>query len=211
MLDDLELADPLLAHDHGRLRRMSLRSGERTSVLADFTRIRSRFPFIATIPQVDFLDFIVREAMRYDCFDLRMGARVSDLVIEGHAVRGIRYTDQGGNRELRAALTVAADGRASRLRTLAGFVPEKSAAAMDVMWLVLPRRHTEHAIDLTGFRIGRGRLVVVLARADQWQLGYVILKGDSHAVREAGLDTFREEVAELVPELADRVDTIRDW
>jgi 2-polyprenyl-6-methoxyphenol hydroxylase-like FAD-dependent oxidoreductase len=90
MLDDLGLADPLLAHDHGTLRRMSLRRGKRTSVLADFTGIRSRFPYIATIPQVDFLDFIVREATRYDCFDLRMGARVSDLVIEGHAVRGIR-------------------------------------------------------------------------------------------------------------------------
>ena len=64
---------------------------------------------------------------------------------------------------------------------------------------------------MTGFRIGRGRLVVVLARAHQWQLGYVILKGDSHSVREAGLDALRSEVAELVPELADRVDTIRDW
>ena len=211
MLDDLGLADPLLERDHGRLCRMSLRSGQRISVLADFTRLRSRFPFIATIPQGEFLDFIVREATRHDCFDLRMGARVDDLVIEGNAVRGIRYRDLGGERELRATLTVAADGRASRLRRLAGFVPKKNAAAMDVMWLVLPRRPTEDTADMTGFRIGRGRLVVVLARAHQWQLGYVILKGDSHSVREAGLDALRSEVAELVPELADRVDTIRDW
>ncbi len=39
----------------------------------------------------------------------------------------------------------------------------------------------------------------------------MILKGDSHSIREAGLDAFRSEVATLVPELADRVDTIRDW
>ena len=211
MLDDLGLADPLLARGHGTLRRMSLRSGKSTTVLADFTRLRSRFPFIATIPQGEFLDFIADEATRYDCFDLRMGARVSDLVIEGTTVRGIRYRDQSGDRELRSTLTVAADGRASRIRTLAGFVPHKNSAAMDVMWLVLPRRHGEDAVDMTGFRIGRGRLVVLLARADQWQLGYVILKGDSHSVREAGLGALRSEVAELVPELADRVGAIRDW
>ena len=52
---------------------------------------------------------------------------------------------------------------------------------------------------------------MVLARTDQWQLGYVILKGDSQSIREEGLDAFRSEVAALVPELADRVDTIRDW
>ena len=39
----------------------------------------------------------------------------------------------------------------------------------------------------------------------------MILKGDHRSIREAGLDALRSEVAELVPELADRVDTIRDW
>ena len=177
MLDDLGLADPLLDRDHGKLHRMTMRSGESATVVADFRRLRSRFPYIAMIPQVEFLEFIVGEASKHECFDLQLGARVSGLIIEDDAVRGVRYHYQGSERELRAPLTVAADGRASRLRTLAGFVPKQNAAAMDVMWLVLPRRADEHAVDMTGSRVGLGRLVVVLARADQWQLGYVILKG----------------------------------
>ena len=211
MLHDLGLAEPLLARDHGKLHRMTLHSGKTAVVLADFTRLRSRFPFVAMIPQVEFLNFIVGEAKRYACFDLRMKARVNDLIIEDDDVRGVRYRDGESEHELRASLTVAADGRGSRLRTLAGFQPQSNAVAMDVMWLVLPRRANEPAIDMTGFRIGRGRLVAVLARADQWQLGYVILKGDHHSIREAGLDALRSEVAALVPELADRMDTIRDW
>ncbi len=211
MLDDLGLADPLLARDHAKLRRMTLQSGQTAAVVADFTRTRTRFPFIAMIPQVEFLNFIVGEASKHGCFDLRLGTRVSELIIEGGAVRGVRYRDRGGERELRASLTVAADGRASRLRALAGFMARKTAAPMDVLWLVLPRRDDEPVIDITGFRIGRGRLVVVLARAGQWQLGYVILKGDGYSVREAGLDALRAEVAELLPELADRVDAIKDW
>ena len=86
MLDDLGLAEPLLARDHARMRRMTLQSRGTTAVLADFTRLRSRFPYIAMIPQAEFLDFIVGEARRQrDCFDLRLGARVTDLIVEGGA------------------------------------------------------------------------------------------------------------------------------
>ncbi len=212
MLDDIGLADPLLARDHARMRRMTLQSGGTTAVLADFTRLRSRFPYIAMIPQAEFLDFIVGEARKHACFELRLGARVTDLIVEGGAVRGVRCRDgEGVERELRATLTVAADGRASRVRQLAGFVPRRNAATMDVMWLVLPRGDGERAADMTGFRIARGRLVVVLARPREWQLGYTVLKGSSRAVREAGLDALRAELAALLPELADRMDAIRGW
>ena len=212
MLDDLGLADPLLARDHARMRRMILQSGGTTAVLADFTRLRTRFPYIAMVPQVEFLDFIVGEARKHACFELRLGARVTDLIVEGGAVRGVRCRDgEGVERELRATLTVAADGRASRVRQLAGFVPRRNAATMDVMWLVLPRGGGERAAAMTGFRIGRGRLVVVLARPREWQLGYTVLKGSSRAVREAGLDALRAELAVLLPELADRMDAIRGW
>lgn len=211
MLDDLGLTDALLTREHGKLRRMTLQSGGVATVMADFTRFRSRFPFIAMIPQVEFLEFIVGEARRHACFDLQMGARVSELIVESDVVRGVRYRAEGGEHELRASLTVAADGRASRVRALAGFVPKQNAAAMDVMWLVLPRRSDEHSVDMTGFRVGLGRLVVVLARADEWQVGYVVLKGDNRSVREAGLDVLRGELASLLPELADRVDCIQSW
>ena len=212
MLDDLGLADPLLARDHARMRRMILQSGGTTAVLADFTRLRTRFPYIAMVPQVEFLDFIVGEARKHACFELRLGARVTDLIVEGGAVRGVRCRDgEGVERELRATLTVAADGRASRVRQLAGFVPRRNAATMDVMWLVLPRGGGERAAAMPGFRIGRGRLVVVLARPREWQLGYTVLKGSSRAVREAGLDALRAELAVLLPELADRMDAIRGW
>ena len=88
MLDDLGLAEPLLAHDHGTLGRLTLQTGERRIVVGDFTRLDTRFPFIAMIPQVTFLEFLAGEANRYDGFDLRMGAHVHDLMIEEGVVRG---------------------------------------------------------------------------------------------------------------------------
>ena len=218
MLDDLGLATPLLARPHGRLQRMTLHSAGTATVLGDFSRLRTRFPFIAMIPQAEFLEFVVGEAKTHASFDLRFGARVTGLLLndaDGHhtdgVVDGVRYHDERGEQELRATLTVAADGRASRVRALAGFEPRANAAAMDVMWVVIPRTEDEHGVDLTGFRVGLGRLVVVLARATEWQLGYVILKGTRQTVKEAGLPALRAEVGTLVPELADRVHTINDW
>ena len=81
MLDDLGLAAPLLAREHGRLQRVTLRSGSTSTVLADFSRLRTRFPFIAMIPQAEFLEFIVSEANTQGGFDLRLGSRVTDLIV----------------------------------------------------------------------------------------------------------------------------------
>lgn len=211
MLDDLGLADRLLALDHARLSQMSLRSGDHTLTLADFRHVRTRFPFIAMIPQSRFLDFIAREANAFDGFDLRMGARATALIEDAGVVNGIRYQDATGTHSVEADLTVGADGRGSRVRRLGGFAVQQNAAAMDVLWLVVPRRVGEDGQHLTGFRVGRGRLVVVLARETEWQLGYVILKGDRRAVQDAGLEAVRADIAALVPEFCDRVDTIQEW
>ncbi len=211
LLDQLGLASRLLELDHARLERMTLRSGDTQTTVADFSRLATPFPFIAMIPQTRFLELLIDEARRHDSFELHMGARVEELLREDDVVCGVRYRQRGETKTLRGDLTVGTDGRASQVRKLAGFVPRKLGAPMDVLWLVLPRDPGESASGLTGFRVGRGRLVVVLARADAWQLGYVILKGDGRTVREAGLDALRNEVASLVPELADRVDAIENW
>jgi len=209
ILDDIGLARACLALEHGVMERMVLHSGGVATTIADFSRVRAPFPFVAMIPQARFLEFLAGEASKYPAFDLRLGCRVKELVIEEDRVRGAVYEKDGERHELRATLTVAADGRASRVRKLAGFVPIKNAAAMDVMWVVLPRKDGEE-LD-TGFRVGAGHMIVVLARREEWQLGCVILKGDARVVRAAGLPALRESIGRLVPELADRVDLLQEW
>ena len=68
-----------------------------------------------------------------------MGANVQRLVEEGGAVRGVRYRGPGGWHEVRAPLTVGADGRFSRLRHLAGFEARPLAAPFELLWFRLPR------------------------------------------------------------------------
>jgi 2-polyprenyl-6-methoxyphenol hydroxylase-like FAD-dependent oxidoreductase len=53
--------------------------------------------------------------------------------------------------------------------------------------------------------------MVVLERAQEWQIGYVILKGSYQQLRAEGIEALRSSLAEAVPWLADRVDQLHDW
>ena len=210
VMDALGLAERLLGLRHSKIRSMSLQTEEGAFTVADLSRLRTKFPYITMMPQTSFLEFVVEEARRYPNFRLLMNARVRELVEEGGVVRGVRYEGQDGEKhEVRAALTVGADGRGSRVRRLAGFESEKTSPPMDVLWFKLPRKEDDP--EGAVFRVGRGRVAILLERFDHWQVGYVIPKGTFRGLRRAGVESFGRDFAGVVPELADRVEQLEDW
>jgi 2-polyprenyl-6-methoxyphenol hydroxylase-like FAD-dependent oxidoreductase len=71
---------------------------------------------------------------------------------------------------------------------------------------------SRHADEPEGCRApGAGKICVMLDRGDYWQIAHVIPKGRADAIRAAGIDAFRRDVAGVAPELSDRVGEIRDW
>ncbi|MEZ5557699.1 MAG: FAD-dependent oxidoreductase [Pseudomonadales bacterium] len=210
LLDQIGLADRLLALPHARLRHMALHTPTRTIEVADFSRLPSRFPFVAVMPQARFLEFLCAEAERYPGFRCIRGAAVQDLLREDGVVRGVSMHHEGRLQPLRAALTVAADGRFSRIRKLSGLAAERSAPPMDVCWLRLPRRSSD-GHDTGAFFVGGGRMLVCLPRAQSWQIGYVFPKGDFAQLRAQGLSALHAAVAETAPWLADRVRSVAAW
>jgi 2-polyprenyl-6-methoxyphenol hydroxylase-like FAD-dependent oxidoreductase len=212
IVDELGLADRLLALRHTKIHTANLMTTNGLFTVADFRRLKTKFPFIALMPQVEFLNFVVEEAKRYPAFQLRLGARVEELIEEGDRVRGVRYRDgEGAWREVRAELTVGADGRGSRVRRLSGLEAGKlkTSPPMDVLWFRVPRA----AGDPQGVvaRFGGGHAVVMLDRLEEWQVGYIILKGTYQQVRAAGLEALRRSFAEIAPEFADRAERLKDW
>jgi 2-polyprenyl-6-methoxyphenol hydroxylase-like FAD-dependent oxidoreductase len=105
---------------------------------------------------------------------------------------------------------VGADGRFSRIRRLAGFEPVKTSPPIDVLWFRLSRRENDSFATL-GARIGSGLFLIFIDRFDYWQMGCVIPKGAYHDFRAAGLETFRQSLVKAAPELADRVEELREW
>src|SRR5262249_8595948 len=64
-LDALGLTDKLHALPHAKLRVMRLETPGRNQVMADFSRVRARFPYVMMMPQPTFLDFLLAESARY--------------------------------------------------------------------------------------------------------------------------------------------------
>lgn len=209
VMDEIGLADRLLQLPHRKIQTMAAPTTQGLVQVADLGRLKTRFPFIALMPQAQFLEFITSEARRYPHFHLEMGAMVDELIEEAGQVAGVRYRRSGRVFELRAPLTMGADGRFSRVRKLAGFQAVKASPPMDILWLRLPRRESDGEGGMG--RFGRGHALIRLDRGEQWQLGYLILKGTYQQLRAAGIETLRGSIAQLDPTLADRVDLIRDW
>jgi 2-polyprenyl-6-methoxyphenol hydroxylase-like FAD-dependent oxidoreductase len=212
IMDELGLADALLELRHTKIRTANLMTGAGAVAVAEFKRLKTRFPYITIMPQVHFIEFLVAEAKRYPEFELRLGARVEELIEDGGEVRGVRYRDgDGGWHEIRAALTVGADGRGSRVRHLSGLEAGtlKTSPSIDVLWFRLPRE----AGDPEGLigRFGAGHAVVMLDRLDEWQVGYIIFKGSYQQVRAAGLDALKKSFAEIAPEYAERAAHLKEW
>lgn len=212
VLDQIGLAEPLHALPHAKLQRMQFYTSERVINLADLSRLDTKFPYVMIMPQSLFLGFLCEQAEKYPGFHRIMGAQVVDLLREGDAVVGVRYRQDGGDHELRAPLTVAADGRFSRLRKVLGFEGRSLSPPTDIAWLRVSRRPDDPGGGQGGaFYVRRGRFLVTLVRPKDWQIGYVFPKGDFQLLRERGIEEFRTSVAEVVPWLTDRVAEIASF
>ncbi len=211
ILDELGLADRLLALPHSKIESLMLRVGQRVLKVSRYDRLKTRFPWVTVIPQVAFLDFLAAEAAKFPTFRLEMGARVESLIVEDGVVQGVEYRTSAGTKEqLRAAITIGADGRGSRMRHLAGFEAIQNAPPMDVLWMRLPRIGDQRDTNLAVF-CGRGYYIAVTDRLTDWTLSYVIPKGTFNEIRARGLEAFRASITDLIPGLALAVDELRDW
>jgi 2-polyprenyl-6-methoxyphenol hydroxylase-like FAD-dependent oxidoreductase len=206
LLRELGLIDAFLKRPHDEIRTLTARVANRQITFADTSHLPVKSRFVALMPQWDFLDVLSQQARHYPTFSLRMEAEAVDLIIENGRVAGVRLKD---GEEIRARLTIAADGRDSVLREEAGLPKKDLGAPIDVLWFRLPKQKTR--TNQTGGTFGAGTFLVELDRGDYWQCAYVVPKGAADEIRKKGLPAFKADVARAAPELAPVVDTLKDW
>jgi len=212
ILDQIGLADKLHEIPHTKVTGPTIQFADGPFRPFDLGRLKTRFPYILLVPQARFLEFITGEASKYPQFKLVMRAQVQQMVEEDGIVRGVRYLAPDGMHEIRATLTVAADGRFSLLRRLAGIEPIKTSPPMDILWFRLPKLPGEPEITGGLFGgIGRGRILVMLERTDHWQAGLVFPKGQYQELRAKGVEAVRQSITEIEPHFARHAEYLTDW
>jgi 2-polyprenyl-6-methoxyphenol hydroxylase-like FAD-dependent oxidoreductase len=209
VLHELGLLDEFLKRPHQEARQLSGFVGGVEVPVADFTHLPTVCRFIAFMPQWDFLDFMAEHARRYPTFHLKMRAEVTGLLEQDGRIVGVRATTPDGPLEVRAVLTVGADGRHSTVRDRGGLEVVDTGAPMDVLWMRLSRRPTDPEQPMG--RFDQGKIFVMIYRGDYWQCGFVIPKGGYDEIRTRGLDSLRQDIVAIAPFMADRISELGDW
>lgn len=208
-LHELGLLDEFLKRPHQEIRQFTAYVGDEAVTIVDFTHLPVHAPFIVLMPQWDLLDFLVEQARLYPTFHLKMQAEVHDLIEDQGRIVGVLAETPDGPLEIRAPLTVAADGRHSTVRDRARLIVDDPGAPIDVLWMRLPR-HADDPEQVLG-RFDRGRILIMIDRGDYWQCAYLIAKGGIDVIHRQGLDAFRARIAEAAPFIRNRVDELRTW
>jgi 2-polyprenyl-6-methoxyphenol hydroxylase-like FAD-dependent oxidoreductase len=205
VLHELGVLEEFLELPHQKVDELRAQFGEQRLLIAQFRGVRARCPFIAMIPQWDFLDFLARHARRYPGFELLMETELTDLLVENDRVTGVK----AGALEIRADLVIGADGRHSTVRERAGLEVIDLGAPIDALWFRVSRRAGDPA-GVMG-RFDRGSILVMLNRGDYWQCAFVIAKGTLDVLKQRGLEAFRTTLASLLPFAADRMNELTSW
>ena len=210
VMDELGLIDGFLALPHQRIQKMDGLFGGAPVRIADLSRLRVKYPFIAFMPQWDFLNFLRESARRFPSVKVLMSAEATDLLRDGERITGVRATTpEGGELDIEADLTVACDGRHSTVRARAGLEVEEVGAPMDVLWFRAGKRPDE--TERVFARVDPGKMMVTFDRGDYWQCAYVIAKGEYDAVRARGLQAMLDDVVRMAPVLKFGIGDVKSW
>jgi len=206
---ELGLLDAFLALPHSEITQFSGVVNDRVYPFVDLSHVPTHCKFLAFMPQWDFLNFLAERGRSYSAFHLLMETEAVETLNEGAKVTGVRARGAQGEIEIRADLTVGADGRHSTLRSSARLPVKDFGAPIDVLWLRLPREPSDPG-QVFGY-IKQGKIFVMLMRDTYWQCAYVIPKGSFAAIQARGIEAFRSGVAQQAPFVADRVGALRSW
>jgi 2-polyprenyl-6-methoxyphenol hydroxylase-like FAD-dependent oxidoreductase len=209
VMDELGLIDGFLKVPHQQLQKMDGQFGDDSIRIADLSRTNAKYPFIAMMPQWDFLNFLRESGKRFACLNVMMNASATDLIRSGDTVVGVTADTPEGPVEIRAGLTIGCDGRHSIVRERAGLEVEEIGAPMDVLWFRAGRRANE--TENLFARVQTGKMLVTFDRGDYWQCAYVIAKDQFDAVKARGLDVFRNDVIGMAPVLGAGMADVKSW
>jgi 2-polyprenyl-6-methoxyphenol hydroxylase-like FAD-dependent oxidoreductase len=209
VMDELGLSDGFLKLPHQRLQKMDGIFAGAPVRIADLSRLNVKFPFIAFMPQWDFLNFLRESGTRFPSLKVMMSTEAVDLIADGDRISGVRAKTPEGMIDIAADLTIACDGRHSLVRERAGLAVEEIGAPMDVLWFRASKRADE--TESVFARVDPGSMMVTFDRGDYWQCAYVIAKSQYDAVKARGLPALLADVERMAPILKSGLSDVKSW
>ncbi|WP_445529220.1 FAD-dependent oxidoreductase [Streptomyces cyslabdanicus] len=181
-------------------RRMEVVDAGRTVLSADFSAFRQPSPYPMELPQPPLLEALAAEADTLPSFRMLRRAKAVRLLEEGGRTTGVVAQLPDGPVEIEAALTVAADGRFSKVREMARIAYTKIPLERDFVWFKAPMPavwdlHT-YRVRILGDRHG----LFIPTVPDLVRIGFNIPKGGLRELRAQGIEALHARIDELAPQ-----------
>lgn len=197
IVDQLGMLERFLKRPHSRIAQARITLAGQTLTVGDLSHLDAPAPFIAMMPQWEFLDFLHQEARAFPAFALEMEAEAVSLLEEQGRISGAVLADGRIIRSRR--LVIAADGRGSIIRRQ-GLLPVTTLGApMDVFWFAMPK--ADAGEDALRGVFDAGRIFVLIDRDSYWQCAMIIPKGGGDALLAQGMPAIRARIEAALPDL----------
>jgi 2-polyprenyl-6-methoxyphenol hydroxylase-like FAD-dependent oxidoreductase len=206
IMDELGFIDEFLRLPHTKITRVAFDTDGSLRTFGVFSALKwlgFKQPYIALMPQWDFLDFLAEKASAYPEFTLIRNAEVKDLIFDGDRVVGVCTPEL----QVRAELVVGADGRASAVRAAAGLEIATAGSPMDVLWFRLKWRPGDPEELFAILR--KGLLMAMIYRGDYWQVAHLMPKGQNP--RDGSVEDFKERLASVLPKWREHLGDLHSW
>ncbi|GIP42975.1 hypothetical protein J45TS6_14340 [Paenibacillus sp. J45TS6] len=210
LMKQLGLDQHLYQYEHIKLLTGEIWSEDKLISSIDYAEDTPEAPFSVRMKQSVLLQALYDEAVKYDHFHMIFNARVKSLITEEDRISGVVALTQKQEVQIRAHLTVGADGRFSTIRKQGDFTYKYKNHDFDMIWFTVPIQEDQHK-DIF-FRVTNYRsFIVVPSSSDVLQIGFTVRKGEWEVIKQRGIGALSEELISVFPDLQEPLREITDF
>lgn len=206
ILDDLDVLSTARAAGACELDGFQLVDRDRVLLDIDYRRLPAPYDHLLAMPQSHLLEALLAACREQSGFHYLDGHRVGSLLEKRGTITGAVATCSGRRRAVHAKVVVAADGRYSKTRTLAGIGAGRTETFNhDVLWFKVdaPARQTRH---VRIHRTAGSPLLVHDSHPGKLQIGWTLPHRSWSRIAARGLGAIKRELTEALPQFADLIE-----
>lgn len=193
MFKALNLLEYVESHEHLKLFGLEIFYKEKPVVQIELSKVVPDAPYAIWMPQPILLEALNAFAKSFSNYKIHFSAPVTDLIIEDGAVRGVIAGIGDKRIEVRAKVTIGADGRSSSVYRKGGFEMAYEQHEFDILWFTIARP-SNYGRDLRGFLSPHRNYLILPKHPDLLQCGLVLKPGEYPKFIHAGIDAMKREL-----------------
>lgn len=211
LLKKLGIFRELEKHGFVKVNKIKMYDRDEKLFSVDFDRFDHPQKFGIDIPQPVVLEAIKQQALKHPNFYYIDGALCMDLLKENDQVVGVRYKQEQDVKEIQSQLVIGAEGRFSRIRSLAGFRMKKENFSRDLIWFKVPKPANWEEGNL--IKVHKHDHVIILPTYPNYlRVGTYIPLGGNAYIKSKSIDWFIDKVCRIEPRLREPMkEHITSW